>query len=545
MQTGTAEKAQFSGIDAVVAAVEAGDHARASDLARAALDRGEVHPLFLNLRAWWHEGNGRVSAALADLEHAYALAPDDVPVLNALGLCRERLGRAREAFDAFDRAAKLAPAFVPAQMNRGRVLETLGNSDAARASYESALQLGHNAHPDLAALAARRADWANARAHAQAALAIRPGLAAAEQALAGAELAEGDFATAKGRMERLLDGELSPLERATVYTLLGDALDGLRDFDTAFAAYETGNTLRRDVYSPRYANPAVESMPVYVQRLSRWFERLPPEAFAAAGKDVPGNEAGAGEHVFLVGFARSGTTLLEEVLACHPRVVTTQERDGLSDAIANLFAGDAALDRLAGLRGGGLARYRRSYWRALAEFGIEAKDKCLIDKQPFHSIALPLVAKLFPAAKILFSLRDPRDVVLSAFRRRFQMGAANFQLLTLEGAARFYDGVMRLAALCRERLPLAMRDVRHEALIADFDGETRRLCEFIGLAWTDSLGGFAAKTQVRAIQTPSGPQIARGLNAEGIDYWRNYRRQLEPILPILAPWVERFGYPAD
>ncbi|HLY07623.1 MAG TPA: sulfotransferase [Rhizomicrobium sp.] len=545
MQSGTAEKAELTDLDAVIAAAEAGDHARASDLARAALDRGELHPLFLNLRAWWHEANGRLPAALADLEHATALAPDDVPVLNALGLCRERLGRTREALAAFDKATRLAPGFAPAQMNRGRVLEALGESDAARASYESALKLGHNAHPDLAALAARRADWPSARAHAQSALAIRPGLAAAELALAGAELAERDFATAKGRMARLLEGELSALERATVYTLLGDALDGLGDFAAAFAAYESGNALRRGFYAPRYANPAVESMPGYVQRLFRWFEKLPPEHFATTAKDAPGNEDGAAEHVFLVGFARSGTTLLEEVLACHPRVVTTQERDGLSEAVANLFAGDAALDRLASLKGGGLARYRRSYWRALAESGIEAKGKCLIDKQPFHSIALPLLARLFPAAKILYSLRDPRDVVLSAFRRRFQMGPANFQLLTLETAARFYDQVMRLADLYRGRLPLQLRETRHETLIADFDGEARRVCDFIGIPWTDTLFGFAGRAQARAIQTPSGPQIARGLNAEGVGYWRNYRHGLEPVLPILAPWVERFGYPAD
>src|SRR6202035_4874109 len=109
MQAGTAPTNESADIDAVISAVEAGNHERASELARAALESGAPHPLLLNLRAWWHERNGRPAAALGDLQHAHALAPQDVPVLNALGLCLERLGRTRDAFKAFDKAAALAP----------------------------------------------------------------------------------------------------------------------------------------------------------------------------------------------------------------------------------------------------------------------------------------------------------------------------------------------------------------------------------------------------------------------------------------------------
>jgi len=204
MQAEAAARSERADVAAVIAALGAADHARASELARAALDRGELNPLFLNLRAWWHERNGRLSSALADLEHARALAPDDVPVLNALGLCLERLGRTRAAYDVLDKAAKFAPQFAPVQMNKGRVLEALGDFDGASASYEAALRLGHNAHPEIAALAARRADWERARLHAREALSIMPALATAEHVLASVEIAEGDIATAKGRLMRLL-----------------------------------------------------------------------------------------------------------------------------------------------------------------------------------------------------------------------------------------------------------------------------------------------------------------------------------------------------
>src|SRR5207302_9718159 len=134
---------------------------------------------------------------------------------------------------------------------------------------------------------------------------------------------------------------------------------------------------------------------------------------------------------------------------------------------------------------------RRSYWRKLAEFAIDGRGKCLVDKQPYNTLRLPLIAKLYPAAKIVFCLRDPRDVVLSCFRRRFALNDPNLQLLSLEGAAKFYDNVMRLAEIYRAKIPLDLCEVRHEALVADFDSETRRICTHIGIPWTEELKSFA------------------------------------------------------
>src|SRR5205085_10487267 len=256
---------------------------------------------------------------------------------------------------------------------------------------------------------------------------------------------EHDTATAKGRLNRLLgDSSLAPSDRATTLSLLGDALDGEGDFHAAFAAYEAGNAARRASLAEGAHESAPDRMETHLDRLLDFFGRLPAGAFAQAGLLAPGNEDGPDAHVFLLGFARSGTTLLEEALARHTAVETTQEKDGLEEAVANLFVNKPAFERLVALTGGGLARYRRAYWSRLASFGIRTKSGCLIDKQPYNTIRLPLIAKLFPAAKILFALRDPRDVVLSCFRRRFVLNDSNRPLLTLGGAARLYDRVMQL-----------------------------------------------------------------------------------------------------
>ena len=91
-------------------------------------------------------------------------------------------------------------------------------------------------------------------------------------------------------------------------------------------------------------------------------------------------------------------------------------------------------------------------------------------------------------------------------------------------------------------LPVEMFQLRYEALVSDFEGEARRLCEFLGIDWTEAMKDFATTASTRLIATPSGSQVARGLYTEGAGQWRNYAFALEPVMPILQPWIEKFGY---
>ena len=532
----------------VEAVIRAGDIAGATELARSALGEGIEHPLLLNLRAFWHENQGSLEASLSDLVRANALAPRDVPILNALGLAYARLGKMAEAVKAFDGAIAEEPSFWHAHYNKGWASEELGELEAARQGYERAAALAPNA-PDpvarQASLAARLGEWDVARAQADRALAMFPGQSTAIAARASVELADKDFEAAEKRLRALLaDPQHAPSVHANALGLLGDVLDGQDRTAEAFDAYTRANALLRRIHQARFEGPGVETIPQCLGWMTRTFEALSPGQWIKAGAEMPGGEEPA-RHIFLLGFPRSGTTLLEEIFASHPQSVTTQERDALADSIREFLSDPSGIERLAALRGAGLARYRRSYWRGLRGFGIESKAKTLIDKQPYNTIKLPLIGKLFPAAKIVFSIRDPRDVVLSCFRRRFRMNPSAFEFLTLEGAARFYDATMRLAEIYRAKLPLDLHALRHEDLVEDFERHMKAVCEFAGVPWTGEMHNFAGRPGARAIATPSAPQVSRGLNSEGIGQWRRYREQLAPILPILEPWVERFGYKAD
>lgn len=155
---------------------------------------------------------------------------------------------------------------------------------------------------------------------------------------------------------------------------------------------------------------------------------------------------------------------------------------------------------------------------------------------------LPLIHLLFPNAKIIFALRDPRDVVTSCFTQQFLLNAAMFQFLSLETTARYYDAVMRLAETARARLPLDLHVVRYEDLVADFDSEVASLLRFLDLPWDERVHGFHDTARSRLIRTPSAAQVRQPLYASSVARWRRYERQLEPVLPKLKPWLEAYGY---
>src|SRR5206468_12633749 len=117
--------------------------------------------------------------------------------------------------------------------------------------------------------------------------------------------------------------------------------------------------------------------------------------------------------------------------------------------------------------------------------------------------------------------------------------------VSLEDAAGFYGAVMRLTEIYREKLPLDLYEHRYEDMIGDFEGSIRRACDFIGVAWTDAMQDFAAAAAAQKIRSPSAAQVRRGLYSEAVGSWRRYAKHMALVVPILQPWILRFGYMTD
>ena len=481
---------------------------------------------------------GDGNRALTLLADALTRFPNDPQILTALAALHRLQGRLRDALLHCNAAIRAAPGYPDAWLECGFAFASGGSMARARECYERVLALEPDnvaAHAALASLAARDGDTAAARVHASAALSSDPANASAALALATVEIESG----CADRARSLLEGLLAQLprpepDRSHAWTLLGDAHARLGDPALAHAAYAQAKADFAAIHAEHFA----------VRKPHREFVAQVGEAVATidfAPGSAPLSPGAAANHVFLLGYPRSGNTLVENVLASLPEVVALEERPTLREADKEFLAAPAGLARFAALPSAELARYAAAYWDKVAQAGIDPRGKTFVDMDPLKGTRLPLIARLFPQAKVVIMRRDPRDVVWSCFRTNFALTNTAMDFTTLAGAAAHYDATMRLIESARERLDLTFHEVRYENLVVEFDRTTRALCKFSGVAWSEEVRRFDRTAKARGVSTASAAQVRKGLY-NGSGQWQPYARWLEPVMPLLQPWVERFGY---
>ncbi|HEY7901039.1 MAG TPA: sulfotransferase [Caulobacteraceae bacterium] len=517
------------------------DRAEAVRLSQAAKVDGLRAPLLHYLIAQDLRAAGRYEDAIAELGLGLELAPNEAGLMTEVGFCLMDLDRPSEAAKVCEAAVRADPTWAPASYGYGWAAERLGALEQARAAWERTLRLNPN-HADalagLAGLASRRGDWPSARDFAERALQTDARQTDALTPLVRSDIQAGDFDGAIRRAEQLI-AVATGGQRADARLLLGDALDAAGRHPEAFAAYAQGNAELRTLFEPKFGSrPERPSASEVTRDMAAEFVATPREAWATPAR-TSGDSPVRG-HAFLLGFPRSGTTLLEQIIATHPDMAALGERPVLVEAVAEFLSGPGGIERLAATVSDLLQPYRDSYWARVKQFTPDLAGKVFVDKHPLATVRLPLMSKVFPDAKIIQALRDPRDVVLSCFRRAFRMNASMYEFTSLKTAARFYDAVMTAGEIYLEQLPLRSHRLRYEDLVRDFEAEGRRLCDFLAVDWTPNLQDFAATD--RPLATPSGPQVARGLYSDGVGQWRRYAAHLEPVMPVLQPWVEKFGY---
>jgi Flp pilus assembly protein TadD len=518
---------------------EAAQHFAAGRLQNAADNAGRVLQLVpgqadaLHLLGLCLLQAGDPQRAALFIRQAEQQRPADAQLLHNLGIACSDAGDTAGALSAFTRACMLDPTHAEARFNLGVMSEAVGDRAGAEQAYRDTLQLAPR-HAGAASYLASILEQLSALEEAgrwnQVALTIQPDEPVANLTAAQLDIRAGKLEQGVMRLERLQSQRLSPRNRALAAGRLGSAYDRLQQPERAWPQFLAAKAALQETQPPQ--GPGIYGFAT-AERMAR--------SSGALFEDVP--QAADPAPVFLVGFPRSGTTLLDQMLSGHPGIAVLEEQDTLQDVLQAHALGDPELEVFLKLDAAGLEPYRRAYWQRVAEFMPERPPQALfVDKLPLNSVFMPLIQRLFPAARFIFALRDPRDVVLSCFMQSFDLNEAMQHFLSLEETARYYAAVMAVGADSAERMGKRVHRIRYEDVVADTEGEAHRLLVFLGLSWEPAVLEFQKTARKKRINTPSYSQVAEPIYTRAKERWKRYEPQLAPVLPTLEPFVKRFGY---
>lgn len=432
--------------------------------------------------------------AVASMRRAIALEPGRAAGYLGLANALSRSSRIQEAVEAYERAIGLSPAQAGTYLGLGNALKTIGRQQEAIAAYRQGIRL----KPDYAELYWSLSNLKTFR--------FEPAeVAAMEKALA--------------------DAGLSDDAAVHLCFALGKASDDAGDYDRAFAYYERGNRLRRrrEHYDP-----------VHTEHLGERIRKVFTQEFLAqrAGSGYPDAAP-----IFIVGLPRSGSTLLEQILASHSEVEATFELPEAGRLIRDLDRqrpdGLTYPEAVASLAPSVLAELGQRYDRETRRFRIGAPR--FVDKMPNNFAAIGLLHLILPNARFINARRDPLDTCLSCFRQLFARGQAfTYDLNELAEYYLEYDRMMRH---WHSVLPGRVLDVQYEHVVADLEGQARRMLAFCGLPWEESCLRF--HETARPIRTASSEQVRQPIYTDAIGHWRHYERHLGPLIEVLAPLLHQ------
>ncbi|GAB6053982.1 tetratricopeptide repeat-containing sulfotransferase family protein [Magnetospira thiophila] len=487
------------------------------------------------------EGLGQVSESRAAYGQAVKLLPDHALAHFKLGAVSHLLEQSQKAVIHFERALALDPAMDKAHHNLGIALGALGEVDRALACFRRALDLdptnaaAHDALIEMLEQANRSDDLPKAVAAVEAACPEHPRLALWQAML---KKRSGEFREVRDILEARGALPADYQYNAARAQLLGEACDHLGDPAAAFAYFRQANEQAAQTPEGRKVDPMRyrESL----DRLAEWYAAHDPVRWP---QSPPLDDRT--DPVFLVGFPRSGTTLLDSILRSHPQVSVIEERpmlEAVRGRVESLAEGYPTA--LPGLTAEDIHGLRDLYFERVEQFREEAGvGPLIVDKMPLNLVEAGLICRLFPQARFILALRHPCDCVLSCFMQNFKQNDAMANFRQLEDAAVLYNKAFGLWRTYESLFHPNVFTLRYEDLVDDFEGTLRPLASFLDLPWTDDFKNFADTARKRSrVRTPSYDQVTQPIYRSASGRWTRYRSQMEPVLPLLSPWAEHFGY---
>ena len=346
---------------------------------------------------------------------------------------------------------------------------------------------------------------------------------------------EKDFITAKKFIDQVSSEWIKNTDHSTnllFWSFKAFIEEKVKNYDEAFKCFEKSQlNLKYENTNPK----------IFQDYINTYRKNIDKDDFLAKTK---GTKIIKDSPVFLIGFPRSGTTLLDTILRSHPEIDVLEEKpliNSVEQIIKSKFK--CSLDKLHKLTSEELDYLRNHYLEILRNNCDNKSAKILIDKFPFQTVCLPLINLLFPNSKIIFTHRNPYDTVLSCFQQSFEPNNAMSNFRTIESASRIYDLTMSIWLDYKEKLKMNYVTSKYEDLLEDFDKHILKILDFLDVSWDENIKNYRNTAHERGkINTPSSSQVVQPLYKSSIDKWKNYEKYFKNSNRYLHKWISYFKY---
>jgi len=493
---------------------------------------------------------------------------------NNLGLLHMELQQLEKAKKCFETVVKINPNYSDAYNNLGMTLINLGKKDEAKKNLEKSIEINKNnfqAHLNLGLLYRSSEKTELAEKLIIESIEINPKFLAAHinlmqlyeklnedeklnESINNAEinfkkipiikLYKGKLLYKKEKFTEAINN-LKNINFESSYLILEEtrcstlakSYDQLNKNEDAFQYFKKSNEINFKIYGDKYNKNNFLNL---INARKKFFNNLvikkwPPAKTRNKKKDP----------VFLVGFPRSGTTLLDTILRSHSSIKVTEELPILENIIIKLNKNtNGDFNKLKNINENLLIELRDCYYKNRTKIIKEDdNNKIYIDKMPLNIIYIGEILRIFPNSKFILALRHPCDCVLSSFMQSFKLNDAMANFLSLEDSANLYGNVMELWIKYLKSFSINFHSVKYENIVFDFERTVRSVLEFLDLPWSENVLNFQNTAINRGlIHTPSYNQVVKPIYNKSVGRWKIYEKNMSGIVPVLNPWIKKFNY---
>ena len=484
---------------------------------------------------------GNLKSAAKYFEAAVKIKPDFAEALCNYGSVLRQLNRLQEAEASYRKSLEIKPEFPDALNNLGVVLSDLEDFEAAMAAFEEAITMSPqfalgwangadtlerwNKLDELDAWLLRASEWFEETPtdlrYFQARLFFR----------------KQRFTDASAELDQIDDIEISGHLKTELWSLKATCANALGKYQTAYNYFETMNSLVKNTGEYQRSNPNK-----YFKSAVNQLATLKSSSKAKPSSHVFDDEMLT--PVFLVGFPRSGTTLLDTILRSHSKIEVVEEKPMVLSARSHLEK-NGEMNFIDTILAVDQVREARRVYKAVLDKNVSTvkSTTVLIDKLPLNIIHVPLIHQLFPDAKFILALRHPFDATLSCWMQNFKINDAMANLVNLDRIMDLYCVAMETFRICRDVYALDVHETTYEGLLSNIEAETTDLLRFLNIDWEPQMANFRETALARGrINTPSYAQVVQPIYQNAKYRWVNYQSQLRCYQDAIGPWAEVFGY---